>query len=322
MSPSDTLTPMKIESFGMTDVGKRREKNEDSYLINTTSGLYVIADGMGGHLGGEYASKMAVTTIEDIMSELMSDPDATLSSNIEIRSGDYKGYLKYAIGIASNRIFERALRDPSLHGMGTTATSLLFAGEKAYIANVGDSRCYLIRRNKITQITTDHSLVSEQLKAGIISVSDAKNHKLKNIITRSVGFQEDVEADVSMRTPKKGDKFMLCTDGLSNMVSTEEILEIVSSEEPREACYQLISLANEHGGDDNITVVISRIVSAGEVAEDDEETLARDAGGLTPGVSKSNSVRLDNSPATWIDCLHESTKPGDEGAHLGAVKLK
>ncbi len=263
---------MQISGFGMTDVGCKRGKNEDSYLINTDCGLYVVADGMGGHLGGEIASKLAITTINEAFASLIRDPEMTLQANLEIKSGDYKSYLKYVISVASAKIFERAARDPSLHGMGTTVVAALFRNDRIYFANVGDSRCYLIRGGKIKQLTQDHSLVNEQLKAGIISLADTKNHRLKNIITRSVGFQEDVDIDVAEKTVKTGDKYLLCTDGLTNMVSNDSLLDIASAKGPREACRDLIELANANGGEDNITVIITEALLAENLPTMDEPT--------------------------------------------------
>lgn len=263
---------MEISVFGTTDIGCRRERNEDSYLINTDYKLCVVADGMGGHLGGEFASRLAISTIEEVVSELMQDPDTTLQSNIEVRPGDYKSYLKYAIGVAGNRIYERASRDPSLHGMGTTIVALLFADDRAFYAHVGDSRCYLIRSGKIKQLTQDHSLVSEQLKAGIIQPSDVRNHKFKNIITRSVGFQEDVDIDIDAKQVRTGDKFLLCTDGLTNMVSNEDILAIAAEKSPRDACNELVERANENGGEDNITVIVCEVEAVEKIPLADEET--------------------------------------------------
>lgn len=264
---------MEIEVFGMTDVGCKREKNEDSFLINTDHNLYVVADGMGGHLGGEIASKMAVSAIEDVVSDMMSDPDVTLQSEFEIRPGDHKGYLRYAISVASNRIFEKAMRDPTLHGMGTTVVAVIFNKSIAYIANVGDSRCYLLRDKNLIQITEDHSLVGEQIKAGIIKASEAKNHKLKNIITRSVGFQDTVDIDISCLDVKVGDKYLFCTDGLTNMVNNDELAKVMNENPPREACAKLIESANAHGGEDNITLIISQVhaIDANPLADEETE---------------------------------------------------
>lgn len=263
---------MEIVGFGATDLGCRREKNEDAYLIDTSHNLYVVADGMGGHLGGEFASRMAVTTIGEAISNIMQDPEMTLQSNIDIRPGDYKSYLKYAISTASGRIFDRSSRDPSLRGMGTTVVAVMFHEGKAYYANVGDSRCYFLRAGKLKQLTKDHSLVGEQLRAGIINPGDIKNHKLKNIITRSVGFQEDVEADINVRNVRTGDKLLLCTDGLTNLVSAEEIEAVVAEKSPKDACNELIELANSHGGDDNITAIVAEVAATEFAATGDEPT--------------------------------------------------
>ena len=196
----------------------------------------------------------------------------TLQSNFEIKPGDYKSYLKYAINVAGSRVFERASLDPSLHGMGTTIVSAIFCGGKMFLANVGDSRCYMIRGSKIKQLTQDHSLVEEQLRAGIINPSEVKRHKLKNIITRSVGFQEEVDVDITVRGIKQGDKYFFCTDGLTNMVSEDDLLGVVSEREPRDACRELIELANKNGGEDNITVVIVKVESSDGAGLPEEET--------------------------------------------------
>jgi protein phosphatase len=227
---------------------------------------------MGGHLGGEIASRLAVDTVDEVIRDIIDDPELTLQADFEIRPGDYKGYLRYAIGVASIRVFEKALHDPTLHGMGTTIVAAAFKDDLVYLANVGDSRCYIVRDGQIMQLTEDHSLVSEQLKAGIIKPSEAKNHKLKNIITRSVGFQDTVDIDISCFEVKRGDKILLCTDGLTNMVSNEELLSVMNDNAPREACGALIQLANAQGGEDNITLIITEVLSVEKHPLADEET--------------------------------------------------
>ncbi|HPQ80940.1 MAG TPA: Stp1/IreP family PP2C-type Ser/Thr phosphatase [bacterium] len=252
---------MEISAFGFSDVGKKREKNEDSFLVAGDLCLYAVADGMGGHQGGDFASSIAVSTIEEIVRELENDPEMTLQEEaaVPIRAGEYQGYLRYAIQLASQRIYEKASVEAALKGMGTTAVVLLFRNNKAYIANVGDSRAYRMRRDRIDQITKDHSLVGEQIRAGILSQADARSHRLKNIITRSVGFQEEVDADIDIRVVREGDRFLLCSDGLSNMMEDEEILEVAATNTPEAACRRLVDIANERGGDDNITVVIVEV---------------------------------------------------------------
>lgn len=250
----------EIESYGISNVGMKRSQNEDSYLMSDELGLYVVADGMGGHVGGEYASRLAVTTIEEVLRHFLTDPDATVISGVNSVGSKRGDQLSFSINEASRRIYEEAQNNSALKGMGTTAVGVIINDGDAYFANVGDSRAYLIRRGEGTQITVDHSLVNEQIREGILSPEDAKNHKLKNIITRSVGYQEEVEADIQHLSLENDDRILLCSDGLSNLVTDEEIEEIVSNEELRDACKKLVDLANSRGGDDNITVIILKAI--------------------------------------------------------------
>lgn len=250
---------MKVESYGMSNVGMKRFQNEDSYLINDEMGLYMVADGMGGHLGGEFASKLAVSTVEEVLRKFRLDPEATQIHGVNTGDAGTEDQLRHAISEAGRRIHQEALYDENLRGMGTTAVAAVCQGKNIYIANVGDSRAYLIRNHEISQITEDHSLVSEQVKAGVIRPEEAKSHKLKNIITRSVGYQEDVDSDVTMMEPQVGDRILMCSDGLSNLVEDAEILEIVENSDIQEACETLVKKANSRGGDDNITVVLLQV---------------------------------------------------------------
>lgn len=251
---------MKIASYGLTDVGRKRTRNEDAFLLNDDLFLYVLADGMGGHSGGEYASRMAVSTIEEVIQSINSDPEATVISGVNTDEADHGDRLRYAIEVASSKIFDRALYDTALKGMGTTAVAVTFHEGHVFVAHVGDSRAYLFHANKMQQITTDHSLVTEQVKAGMIEKGDARKHKLKNIITRSVGYQEEVEIDVKKFEVHMGDKILLCSDGLSNMIDDREIQEVVNSTPAKEACKKLVDQANEKGGEDNITVLLLDVV--------------------------------------------------------------
>ena len=270
---------MLIKSYGHSDVGRRREKNEDAFLVNDERRLYLVADGMGGHLGGEFASKLAVATIDEVIKALEEDPETTLPEGESMKPGDFSNCLRYAIREASRRIFEKATEDANLHGMGTTTVALLFRNNKAYVANVGDSRVYRIRGKKINQITKDHSLVGEQIRAGLLSADDSRAHRLKNIITRSVGFQETVDSDVDIRAVRTGDKFLLCTDGLSNLLEDGEIRDIVVNNELEAAVKRLVDIANERGGDDNITAILTEVVDvdvpseAKSASPDDDTTL-------------------------------------------------
>lgn len=256
---------MRIVSCGITDIGQKRQRNEDSYLLNDELKLYVVADGMGGHVGGEFASRIAVKTVEDIIkgddrkfsgveenTYLDSEPPKATDDSKQER-------LRDAITRAGCMIAQKAQEEPELRGMGTTTTVAYFDEGKAYFAHVGDSRAYCIRNKKISQITEDHSLVHEQLKSGLITEEEAKNHQLKNIITRSVGVQEEVETDTIVWKVQKNDIYLLCSDGLSNMLSNKEMQDIVSSTDTETASRALVDLANERGGDDNISVILIRI---------------------------------------------------------------
>ncbi len=250
---------IKIESYGMSNVGMKRSHNEDHYLMNDDLQLYVVADGMGGHLGGEFASKMAVATVEEVVQRL-TGPEAPVIEGVNSENVSIGEKLRFAIKEAGKRIYDQSLYDEGLKGMGTTTVASLVQDGKAYVANVGDSRAYFVRDGEIQQITEDHSLVSEQVRAGILSANDAKGHRLKNIITRSVGYQEEVDPDVKIHELKAGDKILMCSDGLSNLVEDREILDLLSQASLKESCEKLIDLANERGGDDNITVVVVQAV--------------------------------------------------------------
>lgn len=250
-----------MECYGLTDVGKKREKNEDSLLVNADLGLFMVADGMGGHLGGEFASKIAVKTVEETIQRLLGDPEATLATDSVFDRNDPGELLKYALKVASQRIYEEACRNTNLRGMGTTAVVLFIRDGRGFIGHVGDSRAYLVRNGEVRQLTADHSLVAEQLRAGFITEEELKHHKFKNIITRSVGFQNEVEIDLLIRDLEAGDRFLLCSDGLTNLVEDSDLHKIVLKNPPKEACKKLIDLANKRGGDDNITVVITNILA-------------------------------------------------------------
>ncbi len=247
---------MRVTSCGITDVGMKRQNNEDNYLINDDLRLYVVADGMGGHAGGEYASQIAVTTVEEVLLNIQDEKGAEGRDDEEVVTQEK---LRYAIRLAGKRIYERAQEDSEFHGMGTTALVLMFRRHRYYVAHVGDSRCYHFREGGVAQITEDHSWVNEQIKAGLISRENARTHKLRNIITRSLGYFDEVDIDTQAREIVVGDSFLLCSDGLSNLVEEQEMGEIVNGNVVQEAARRLVELANQRGGDDNVTVVIARV---------------------------------------------------------------
>jgi PPM family protein phosphatase len=247
---------MRITSCGMTDVGVKRTNNEDNYLINEEMQLFVVCDGMGGHVGGEFASAIAVNTVEEVISAMEFQPEGDPGDN---KVDVIREKLRYAVRLAGKRIYEKALEEPEYKGMGTTCLALLVASGNAYLAHVGDSRGYLVREGRIEQLTEDHSLVNEKIKAGLITPEQAKTHKLKNLITRSLGYMEDVEVDLQVKAIRRGDRYVLCSDGLSNLLDTGEIGEAVLEFGPQESARRLIQMACDRGGDDNITTIVARV---------------------------------------------------------------
>ena len=250
---------MRITSCGMTDVGVKRTNNEDNYLINDEMQLFVVCDGMGGHVGGEFASAIAVNTVEEVLAQVEIQPRELGLGGDEGPVEVAREKLRYAVRLAGRRIFEKATEEHEYKGMGTTCVAILVDGGNAYVAHVGDSRGYIVRDGAIEQMTEDHSLVNEKIKAGLISPEEARHHKLKNIITRSLGYMEDVDVDLQVRAVRRNDRFVLCSDGLSNLVEAAEIGALVLDHSPQVAARRLIETACARGGDDNITVVIARI---------------------------------------------------------------
>lgn len=240
-----------------SDLGRVRDSNQDFCCVNEDIGLYMVADGMGGRAGGEVASQLAVQVVEtEVRSHL------NLVCGLEV-SGR-RAFFTQAVNKACLSIYERSLELPQYRGMGTTCTLLWMSpvagqdehGNFAIIGHVGDSRCYLVRSGLLFQMTDDHSLVNEQIKAGILKPNDPLIEQMRNVITRCVGYQEEEEVDTRAVRVFSGDRFLICSDGLSNKVSDEEIrsflLDGVTSTLPG----RLIGLANERGGEDNISVVL------------------------------------------------------------------
>ena len=241
---------MKVEGNGKTDIGMVRKTNQDSYYVNNKSGFYIVADGMGGHAGGEVASGMVVAEFEEKLTE---------EKGVELKEdADFHIFLERTLNTACTKIYEKSLENPELKGMGTTASCAFIKDKKIHCGHVGDSRIYLIRAGFIYQLSVDHSLVSEQLKAGLITEEMATNHQLKNVITRSIGYQEEEFVDTFSREVERGDIILLCSDGLHGKVSDQEIVDICTKNVEASAD-QLVNLANERGGEDNISVIVVTI---------------------------------------------------------------
>ena len=230
-----------MKAAGRTDRGKVRELNEDTF--GYTDCLFIVADGMGGHQAGEVASAIAVETI--------------LKANL---TGDIKAALKKTLALANQNILKRAEENIELTGMGTTVAVLYLDNALAYITNIGDSRVYFLANNKLKLLTSDHSLVNELVKTGEITVEEAKSHPQRNILTKALGSNETMDPEIITLEINKGDKFLLCSDGLTGSVSEITIQELLSQKvDPEIIVDQLINSANEFGGADNITVVLVEI---------------------------------------------------------------
>lgn len=249
---------MPYEYAGLTDVGRKREHNEDALLLAPESRLFAVCDGMGGHQAGEVASGIAVETLERFFQNVTADEEATWPYRLDPRFDEYGNRLVVGIQYANQRIREAGLEEGK-QGMGTTAVAAHLNGSRAYFGWVGDSRGYLLRRGELRPTTTDHSLLNELLRSGRIREEDLENFQHKNVITRALGMGDHVEVDVNSVDLVDGDVLVVCCDGLTGMLEDQRIAEIVLREKSLDkACQKLIDAANAAGGLDNITVALVR----------------------------------------------------------------
>ncbi len=249
---------MKIISFGKSDTGKARNNNEDSYLVDDSRRIYAVADGIGGHEGGEVASRIAVDTLDETFRGLL--PSRLSATSV---TDDPKFFaLIDAFTLANSKIRLYAARTAVLHGMGTTMTALFLWNQTAYLAHVGDSRAYRLRAGALTQVTADHTVVAEQVRAGQITTAQAQTSPYRHVITRALGIEPEILVERRKITVGRDDTFLLCTDGLTEMVEDGEIIRVLESYSPEAAVDLFIALANDHGGVDNITAVVVKIGDA------------------------------------------------------------
>jgi serine/threonine protein phosphatase PrpC/CRP-like cAMP-binding protein len=274
------MTESGVAQFAaLTDVGRQRDHNEDNYLVDRKLALYVVCDGMGGHAAGEVASAIAVRTVHEEVkreAELVQDYIAGKSGADRVSKRDVINMLEFAVNRASSRIHAEAVKDPTKRGMGTTLVSVLVAGNQAFVTYVGDSRVYLLRGGNIQQLTEDHNVYNELIKRKKIPKEKAEQLAAKkNAVTRAVGVYEHCEPDTLVIDVVAGDRFLLCTDGLSMYFEGEEIAELgrlLAVPDAEGAVRLLIDEANTRGGGDNITAVI---VTVGDVAARDETRARR-----------------------------------------------
>jgi protein phosphatase len=252
---------MRAVAAGISDVGLQRDHNEDCFAILGEQGLYIVADGMGGHRAGDVASRLATDSIVDFFRSAVGE-DFTWPFHFDSRLSDEENRLLTGIRLANRQIIERSTRSRECHGMGTTVVGALFNEKngKMYIGHVGDSRAYRLRDGQIEQMTRDHSLVNDYLQAMPELTEEQRSELPKNVITRALGMQEHVVVDLQGDDARLGDVYVLCSDGLSGMIDDSEIRDVVAGTvDLDEACRRLVALANEHGGEDNITALVVRI---------------------------------------------------------------
>ncbi len=310
---------MRAVAAGISDVGLQRDHNEDSFAILDEQELYVVADGMGGHRAGDVASRLATDAIIEFFRATASD-DVTWPFHFDSRLSEEENRLLTGIRIANRQIIERSARSRECHGMGTTVVGALFSPKKKkmYIGHVGDSRAYRVRDGEIKQMTRDHSLFNEYVLAMPELTDEQRNELPKNVITRALGMQDHVTVDLQSDEAAVGDVYVLCSDGLSGMIDDQEILAVVrETPELAEACRRLVMLANEHGGEDNITALIVRIEDG---PAGTEKINLPDAMPTPPGVApgatamSESDQTADTPPAGVAAVAAPDSSPGGSGS--------
>lgn len=297
---------LRAVAAGISDVGLQRDHNEDSFAILNDQELYVVADGMGGHRAGDVASRLATDAIVDFFRATAVE-DLTWPFHFDARLSEEENRLLTGIRIANRQIIERSARLRECHGMGTTVVGALFSAKKRrmYIGHVGDSRAYRIRDGEIRLMTRDHSLVNDYLLAMPELTEEQRSELPKNVITRALGMQDHVTVDLQSDECQNGDLYVLCSDGLSGMIDDQEILSVVlETPDLQDACRRLVGMANEHGGEDNITAVIVRI--------------AEDPGGV-PGAEAAAPAAESAAAPPDVPAAIEAGEAGSAAAVSGAA---
>jgi len=272
---------MRIRFASKTDVGLLRDRNEDSYLVFPRYRFAAVADGMGGHLSGDIASALAVSTLRGFYSNTIG-PDRTWPFPYDNDLTEEENCVVVGVRLANQHVFARARRSQNESGMGTTLVVVVFSenAEQVIVGHVGDSRCYRVRDGQLTQLTSDHSLVSEVTEIAPWLSEDEVNQLPSNVITRALGMAPDVVVDLLTTETRPGDTYLLCSDGLNGMLTDAEILEtLVETDVLEEICERLVTRANAAGGNDNTTVVVARVEPDQAESADSEPTPVEDEGG-------------------------------------------
>ena len=250
----------RIEVAGETNVGRKRNHNEDNFAIMPDFGLFLVADGMGGHASGEVASKMAMDSMQEFFSQTQDDPERTWPYKMDRSKGYEENRLITGIKLANLRIYETAQRESKKRGMGTTFVGIFAANDGVYVAHVGDSRVYRFRDGKLEPLTEDHSLLNDYIKMKRLTPEEIANFPHKNVIVRALGMKDTVKVDTRFEVPQLNDIYLLCSDGLCGPVKDEQMTTVLQQHHPdlKVAASKLIEAANENGGPDNVTAVLVR----------------------------------------------------------------
>lgn len=247
---------MRLTCAARTDPGRRRENNEDSFCVREDLGLFLVADGMGGHVAGEIASQLVVEAVERFVAATSRTGTGARVPD-ETAAAEPGRCLNAALIEANRRLADRIAADASLHGMATTAVAVLSDGVAAAVAHVGDSRAYRYRSRRLAPLTRDHSWVEEQIRAGVLTADAACRHPWRNVVTRAIAGTTDIDVEVADLSVEPGDRVLLCSDGLSCVVSDDAIAAVLHEDSPPvEVCDELVRRANAAGGPDNVTVVL------------------------------------------------------------------
>ena len=249
-----------IHSAALSDVGRRRQTNQDCYLVNPESGLYLVADGLGGHASGGIAAKLTVSSIDDFVGLVSESAEVSWPFGYSLQISFEQNVLRTAVSLANLKVCHAAEEREDCSGMGSTVVVFWVRGDKAFWTHVGDSRLYQFRDGELRQLSEDHSLVQEQLRRGIITAQEAQTHALKHVVTRAIGTRDPLEGNVQEQALRPGDCYLLCCDGLTDRISHQQICEILARGlDAQPTCQALVDAANEAGGEDNITVVLARV---------------------------------------------------------------
>jgi len=246
---------MKVAGVGLTDVGQKRKNNEDAFFVDNDRGVFVVADGMGGHKGGEVASRTAIETVVRALT-----PDAIAKAESDSARDRVSQVVGDALAGANTQIRERASADPALKGMGCTLSLMFCVGDRAMVGHVGDTRIYRRRDGVVAQLTEDHTFVSELVRRGTVDPANVHRHPHGNVLTRAVGSRDNLDVDTLLIDLRAGDRFLLCSDGLTKYVESDETLyEPLAVADFATIPEALVRWANESGGGDNVTVIVIEV---------------------------------------------------------------